>query len=279
MTANDAASPQLGSTSHRPISCVIIAYHRPAPLGRLLRTLAHDDIQIVIVNIEDDARIRSFAGADIIPVATNVGYAAGVNIGVEHSAGDVVVFMNDDIEASSESIIALAKRIRDGHVDVTVPLVEDSSGEPWLMKHPPFRLVQRVPLKHRTLSERPQRIDAAWGAIVAARAEVIRAAPLPEEYFLYWEEIEWFYRLRQRDVRVEFLPAVRVRHLGGDQFVRPDKSRLIARNAVRLVRRTRGRGAALRVWPYVIAWQVRLLLTSIVHRDGIDALRGHWAGV
>src|SRR3981081_3018910 len=101
MTTNNAASLQAGSTSRKPISCVIIAYHRPAPLARLIRTLAHDDIQIVVVNMEDDPRIRCFVGADIIPVVTNAGYAAGINIGVGHASADVVVFMNDDLEVSS----------------------------------------------------------------------------------------------------------------------------------------------------------------------------------
>ena len=53
----------------------------------------------------------------------------------------------------------------------------------------------------------------------------------------------------------------------------------MARNAVRCVRRVRGRGAAMRAWPHVIGWQFRLLLTSLIGRADAGTVRSHAAGV
>ena len=47
-----------------------------------------------------------------------------------------------------------------------------------------------------------------------------------------------------------------------------DKQRLLARNAVRCVRRTQGRFAAARAWPVVVLWQLRLLVVDTLRMLG-----------
>jgi GT2 family glycosyltransferase len=134
-------------------------------------------------------------------------------------------------------------------------------------------------LKGDPVPDGPTPIDSAWAPVVAARSQVMREVAMPEDYFLYGEELEWFHRLRSAGARVELLPTVRVLHFGGVRVVRPDKSRLQARNSVRAVRRIRGRRAALLVWPRVVAWQLRLLAASVARREGSNAIRSHTVGV
>ena len=109
-----------------------------------------------------------------------------------------------------------------------------------------------------------QVIDASTAVMVAVRADVLRATPLPEDYFLYWEELEWFWRLRAAGRRVLIVPSAAVIHDGGRVDVRPEKSRLLARNAVRCVRRTQGRSAALGALLVVVAWNLRLVAADLV---------------
>ncbi|MBJ7608235.1 MAG: glycosyltransferase family 2 protein [Candidatus Dormibacteraeota bacterium] len=278
-----STTPTLSSTPRpvqRPdLTCVIVAYHRPEPLARLLQTLAHPRIKIVVVNVEADSAVTELSGAEIIPVPVNRGYAAGVNVGVARASTSVIAFMNDDLEVTASDILTLAARVQSLHADVVVPLVEGQDGKPEFAEKVPYRLAERMQLKGRPVPDHPIRVDAAWASLVVARADLLNAVPLPEEYFMYWEELDWFFHLRQRLVRVEFIPTVRVRHLGGITVVRPDKSRLMARNAVRCVRRTRGRTAALRAWPHVVAWQARLWLTSLLSRRWRDEAPSHLAGV
>jgi hypothetical protein len=54
---------------------------------------------------------------------------------------------------------------------------------------------------------------------------------------------------------------------------------LLARNAVRCVRRTRGRSAAMRMWPIVVLWNLRLLATSCILLEDRDVLAARWAGL
>jgi hypothetical protein len=258
---------------------VIVAYHRPVALERLVRTLSDPRVEIVIVNVENDPDVGRVTCDRMVPVASNIGYGGAVNRGVAASGADVVVFMNDDVAvASASDVVRLADRIRMGRTDVAIPLVARTDGRLELGTRAPLRLARRMLLRGMPIPSRPVMVDAAWAPLVAVRPEVIRAVPMPEDYFLYWEEFDWFYQLRKRATRVELNPSVRVTHSGGPEDVRPEKSRLLARNAIRCVRRTRGRSAAFRAWPVVVLWQLQLLVKSLVERRGRGA-HAHAAGV
>ena len=72
---------------------------------------------------------KKAVGAEIVAVATNVGYAAGVNLGARKATADVMVFMNDDVAVTASDVLAMGERVRSGKADVVVPLVENQQGE------------------------------------------------------------------------------------------------------------------------------------------------------
>jgi GT2 family glycosyltransferase len=124
-----------------------------------------------------------------------------------------------------------------------------------------------------------ERVRAGTAATVAVRTDLLRDAPLPEEYFLYWEEIEWFWRLRELGAYVVLVPEVTVVHDGGRDDIRPEKSRLLARNAVRCVRRTQGVRAALAAYAVVVLWNLRLLVGDVVRAKPRGRLAARFAGL
>jgi GT2 family glycosyltransferase len=271
-------SDELRSDTSRAVSCVVVAYHRPREVERLVRALADPRIEVVVVNVENDPRIGQMQCGHMVATASNIGYGAAVNRGVAASGSSAVVFMNDDVVASAKDVLWLTERVLAGEVDVAVPLVTRADGQLELGNRAPLGQARRMLLKGMPVPSRPMPIDAAWAPMVAVRTEVIRAVPMSEDYFLYWEEFDWFYRLHEWRARVELNPLIRIAHAGGAGNVRPEKSRLLARNAVRCVSRTRGRKAALRAWPVVVLWQLQLLLKSLVALEGLG-VRAHTAGV
>ncbi len=262
----------------------IIAYHRPATLERLLDQIVAAQHDVIVVNVEDDPGVAAIAldrNVCVVPVA-NRGYGAAVNVIARRARGDVVVFMNDDVDASDAHISVLADWVRTHRSDVALPAIRNSRGsiEPTVLALPtPWRLAVewalapddpvrglngRVRVEKWRRPERPEIVDAGTAAVVAVRTEVLSATPLDEDYFLYWEELDWFWRLRVAGCSTMLLPQVTVTHDGGRDDVRADKSRLLARNALRCVRRTQGRGAAIAAWPVVVLWNLRLVATDSV---------------
>lgn len=282
--ANDMTTE--AESSQPAVSCVIAAFHRPDSLTRLLALLAHPAIEVIVVNIGDDPEIATLAGLRAVGLPGNPGYAVAVNLGVRAANSPVIVFMNDDLEIDAESVLELAAPVREGWADVNLPCVVDADGrrEPtitalvtpanllkeWLLlpDHPNllgrwFRGIQ----KWRAPSH-AERIDAGAATVVATKTKLLLDEPLPEQYFLYFEESEWFWRLQRRGSRVMYDPEVCARHTGGRDDVRPVKSRLLARNAVRCVRRTQGRGSASIAWPIVVLWNLRLVIVDQIRSWG-----------
>ena len=274
------------------LSCVVVAYQRAESLAALLGHLEHPDIEKVIVNVDADADVsrvvRSTSRASEIQVP-NEGYAAAVNAGARRAAAELVIFLNDDALMSADTALRLGQRALE-RGRVVVPALLDHAGVPehalqpfpsarallleWalLPDRPPPWSTGRLVRKWRA-PEGPALIEAAAATVVACPAHVLRKVPLPEAYFMYWEDSEWFWRLHQAGIPVEYAPDLPVRHLGGRADVRPEKSSLLARNAVRCVRRTRGSRSAAAAWPVVVLWNLRLCVGDLIRGPFSTAAR------
>lgn len=288
------------------VTAVVVAFHRPEPLAELLACLDPDALDIVVVNVGMDADVTAVARAcrvDTVEVAGNPGYAAAVNAGAQASAPGVVVFLNDDCRIGTDDVLQLASVVWSGEADVAVPRVLDGRGQlertiqavptpaslarEWMLlpDRPVAALAESVTVQKWRAPEFAERIEAAAAVVVAVRRDLLLELPLPEHYFLYWEESEWFWHLRDRGAVVQYRPEATCVHDGGRDDVRPEKSRLLARNAVRCVRVTQGRIAAAAAWLVVIAWNTRLCATdalrTLVHPVASHRrrLRARWAGL
>jgi GT2 family glycosyltransferase len=297
-------SDQCELRSAATVTCIVVSYHRVDAARHALSRLEHPAIDVVLVNVEDDPEVKVLPGRHrVVALGDNPGYATAVNAGMAVADTDLVVFANDDAVIDAASVLALVDPIIDGIADVTVPRVVDADGavertiaaiptpgslaREWaLLPDNPVRgLGRNTTVEKWRLPTSPERIDAAAAVVVATRRSILEATPLPETYFLYWEESEWFWRLRERGTVVQYRPEVVCEHHGGRVDVRPDKSRLLARNAVRCVRRTQGRRAGAAALAVVVLWNLRLLLVDLArtadwHRDvGRTRLAARWAGL
>ncbi|HEY7107536.1 MAG TPA: glycosyltransferase [Acidimicrobiia bacterium] len=287
--------------SPAPTSVVIVAYRRPRSLARMLMALLGGGYDVVVVNVGGDPEVDAAARAAIVPARVitvdNRGYASAVNAGAVAARGDVIVFTNDDVHLAVDVVDQLADAVRTRAADVALPRLVGrdghEAGTPLALPTPDRLLLewallpdQPVPVLRRRLAvekwRRPattERVAAGTAAVVAVRTDLLRDAPLPEAYFMYWEEVEWFWRLQELGAHVVIVPATTVVHDGGRHDVRPEKSRLLARNAVRCVRRTQGVRAALLAYAVVVVWNARLLLGDVVRAKPRRRLEARLAGL
>lgn len=263
---------------------VIVAFHRPRQLARLLEaTGAAPGLARLVVNVEDDVDVQAVAvasGAEVVALSGNPGFAAAVNTGVRHVSSPFVVIANDDVVVAASAVLHLVAAVQSGDSDVALPQLITSNGEveltimalptlgrlllEWalLPDEPPLGWAFGIEKWRRPVT--PEGIESGSAAIFATRRSLLVETPLPERYFLYWEEQEWFWQLRTEGIVVEYRPEISAVHDGGRTEVRPQKSALLARNAVRCVRHTQGRGRAALAVPIVVLWNLRLWVVDVV---------------
>lgn len=93
----------------------------------------------------------------------------------------------------------------------------------------------------------PQRVDYVEGACMLVRREAFEdVGGLDEGYFMYAEEVDWCYAMREKGWQVWYQPAAKVIHLGGgsSQNRRTQREADLYRSRVRFFRKHYGDRAA-----------------------------------
>jgi GT2 family glycosyltransferase len=222
-------------------------------------------------------------GADVIDLPTNVGFAAGVNVLASAVKTAWLVVANADVLFDEGEDHALATAERRGW-DVVCPAHVDARGRrshslraiptpgrfllEWvLLPDRPMPMPFRGRVQKWRLPEMDETVQAATAAVLLVRTELLREVPMPEQYFLYWEEMDWFWELRQRGAGVGYDPAWRVERHGGRTELGTRKAFLMGRNAVTLGRRRYGPAGAAVYRILVAAWLLRLAAGDTLARN------------
>lgn len=178
---------------------------------------------------------------------TNQGFAVGNNLGFRRCQGRYVLVLNSDMIILPSTISGMAGFL-DEHPDAGCVgcrhLNEDGSLQRSMDSFPcilndflsytelyrlrclmPF-LRKRFPWwsDHDTLRE----VDWVNGSCMMVRREVIdQTGGLDEGFFIYAEEIDWCYRMREAGWHIYFTPDAQVIHLGGKAMDRVPDRRII----------------------------------------------------
>jgi len=229
-----------------PLSIVLLNYNTRdltlASLARLLPRATEQGWQVIVVDSSStdgsaEAVSAAFPAVTLVPMAENRGYAAGNNRGLAVATGEAVVLLNSDALAEVAHLQALAEYLAaNPPVGAISAGLRTAEGEPqafaygsdpspaYLLRRGIGRLLRLPPL-HNWAATEPMTVDWVSGACLCVRQEVIQqVGGLDENFFLYFEDVDWCRRMRQAGWRVVYNPSVRVVHWGG----RSQPSRRIA---------------------------------------------------
>jgi hypothetical protein len=221
---------------------VIVNYNGGDLLQECVRSVVRQGVppsQIILVdNGSRDGSIenvqRTVDGLQIIRNECNAGFAKAVNQGIKHawvqpSPADFVLLLNNDAQLEPGALHALA------HGFDSLPNLAIAGGQ---LHYPDGRLqsafaplpslaeeiLPRILLKlfsparfrRKTLDENPIAVECVLGACLAVRSSVLpRLGLLDEDYFFFFEEIEWCRRARHMRAEVYYLPGARAVHRQG----------------------------------------------------------------
>jgi GT2 family glycosyltransferase len=108
-------------------SVVVVSYHPGEWLGPCLASVGDQADEVVLIDNGSEgsvaSRLGEEAGARVLRMPTNTGFAPAVNLGVDECTGELVGLLNDDAIAGPDWLAAGAEALKDTAVAAVGPKV------------------------------------------------------------------------------------------------------------------------------------------------------------
>lgn len=228
------------------MTAIVVTYNSSGQIVPTLAALAAAQIDTIVVdNASRDDTVglvtRDFPGVRLVVGRENLGFATAVNRGLDLVTTDTVLLVNPDCVVDPETIGRLVDAVRDSSdIAVACPRIIGADGTTAISAHA-FETVRSVVLSRfggslvpvgirRRMSGRRRRdaydvcrssadvqgVDWVSGACMAVDTEVLRSiGGLDARYFLYYEDEDLCWQVRERNRAVVLVPSVTVSHVGG----------------------------------------------------------------
>jgi N-acetylglucosaminyl-diphospho-decaprenol L-rhamnosyltransferase len=228
-----------GSTNNAGarFAVIIVNYNGAAMLEVCVRSVLREAVpapQIIVVdNGSRDGSIenlkRAVENLTFVQNNCNAGFARAVNQGIRQASAEFILLLNNDAQLEPGALQAFAEafdtlpnlaiaggqlRYPDGRLQsafAPLPSVEEEVLPLALLK-----LISPHRFRRKTNASEPIAVECVLGACLCVRSSVLpRLGLLDEDYFFFFEEIEWCQRSRRIGAEVYYLPAARAAHAGG----------------------------------------------------------------
>ena len=198
------------------------------------------DYEIMLVDnasVECDPNLfkKRFPGIKLIISPTNTGFAGGNNLGIMQATGDYILLLNSDTEllnnapkicmdhllANNDTGIVTCQLIYpDGTIQFNCRRFRTIKWE-LLEIFPLYKLIPKAKrealMLHRYFDHQSfANCDWVWGTFMLFSKSIVQQLPdrkLPEDFFMYCEDVLWCWHFKQLGYRVHFLPEAKVMHI------------------------------------------------------------------
>ncbi|GAA2212660.1 glycosyltransferase family 2 protein [Nonomuraea monospora] len=287
----------------RRAAVVIVTYNSAEVLPGCLESLPGGASGVELAGVvvadnaskDDSVAIAEKAGATVVQVGRNAGYAAAINAGI--AALDLdrlhgVYVLNPDCRLRPGAIVPLLDALEVPGRGIAVPYMVNPDGtlQPSLRRMPTVGravveavvgggLAGRIGKLGELVTDprdyaEPGAFAWATGAAMLLSPRVIReVGPWDESFLLYSEETDFCLRAADLGYATWYEPASVIEHIGGDSGVNPMLAAMLVVNKVRLYRRRHGPLSGTAYYLAVLAGEsVRALAGRRTSRASVAAL-------
>ncbi|MCJ7773625.1 MAG: glycosyltransferase family 2 protein, partial [Desulfobacterales bacterium] len=165
----------------------------------------------------------------VLESAINIGFAGGNNLAIKHALKNdyqYILLLNNDTEVIAENFLTkLVEEFQNNpHIGAVGPKVLQIDGrtERTILPYPSLgHTIWNTLGRYKIDLETRKTVESVMGCCVLVRSEALeRVGLLDENYFIYAEETEWFYRMRKAGWKVIYLPVESIVHKGGSSSMR-----------------------------------------------------------
>jgi N-acetylglucosaminyl-diphospho-decaprenol L-rhamnosyltransferase len=222
------------------VSTIVVSYNSAELLQRCLGAVAGLGREVIVVengsaNGSAELLRREFPNVELIEPGRNDGFGTGANIGIASASGRWVLLLNPDAwpqPGALEKLVEFAER--EPRLGAVGPLLVDPEGRAQRSAIAPPLGAARL----AAWAALPGAVSGAYGALrrgsgrvrhggvlehefLVAAALLLRREAFEEiggfddDFFMYGEDADLCFRLREADWRVAYCPGAQFVHVGG----------------------------------------------------------------
>ena len=197
---------------------------------------------------------KNYPEINFIRSDKNLGFAGGNNLAVTEAQGDFLFFVNNDAEITEGCIEKLLELFENNpSLGAASPLLcyfnENPQNQADLIQYAGTTYVHPVTARNRTIGEKeinkgqynqPLPTAYAHGAAMMIKREVIdKVGLMADDFFLYYEELDWCARIRKAGFDIMIEPRAKVYHKESVTVgaMSPLKTYYLNRNRIYFMRR------------------------------------------
>lgn len=191
---------------------------------------SYSPYQVVVVdNASTDGSVSDILAhfgekVDLIVNETNVGFAAGVNVGIRYAldkGADWILLLNNDTIIASDMVAQLIKAAvstQESRVGILSPIIYyyDQPNKVWRIGdwHPRWSPIPiRIPSVVLRIKQKPFFVDYVTGCGMLIQKEVFHKVGLFDpNYFMYYEDADFCLRARKAGFSLLCVPTAKMWH-------------------------------------------------------------------
>lgn len=229
------------------ISIIIINYNTFALSCACITSIyTHTkDVEYEIILVDNASKecnaelfLEKFPQIILIKSPENVGFAGGNNLGLEMAKGEYILLLNSDTELTENSIKICSEKLKkDNNLGVIscgllypndaqrnaiqhctgkfptifVELIELFRIQKFVSKTQKENLLLGAFFDHKS----EKIVDWVWGTFFLTKRDIINKLPqkkLPDDFFMYFEDVQWCYKIRQLGYEILYTPQTKIIH-------------------------------------------------------------------
>jgi len=198
------------------LSIVTVSYRGAEHLAKLLASLDRQidkdfDLHLINNSVEDGEVIKDLSGkysfVRFIQNLSNTGFAAGCNIGIRAALADKsdwVLLLNPDTKVEPDFVTKLKDELKNASGIVALPINENGhtvyGGQiAWLK--PTLSHIS----DHSGILQNTRMVYAIGGAVAINRSVIQKIGLINENYFLYFEDVDYSVRVKRDGFSLTYL--------------------------------------------------------------------------
>jgi len=212
------------------VSIISINYNQSEVTCQLLeslRNISYPNVEIIVVDncsMEQDPLVISekYPEIQFVRSKENLGFAGGNNLGLKVSKGEYLLFLNNDTEVDKgflEPMINLLES--DKSIGMVSPKIRYFY-HPDTIQYAGYTPLNKLTLRHHLVGYK--QVDRGefsksgltnfshGAAMIVPRRVIQDVGPMQEEYFLYYEELDWGTRIKKAGYNIWYMADSLIYH-------------------------------------------------------------------